>query len=240
MNNFLETAMNFINENTTLLIIICVFLIVVLVCYLIDNSIKTKKLEKEQQVLNNDKIENNITEDIVVNENTVKVEEPAKTEAAVEPIVKEEKEVNEIPALEEAKKEEIPVVEEKEEVLYDEPIEGTSNTISVPQEVNDALLKDFTKNENIQELSENEKSLEDTVVLNPIEPVSTIEEPKKEKTLYTNDKKLSDIFSKPKEDLMNTADLSDELDRILSKLNNNTVNTKDSTLEETTDFTNMF
>lgn len=53
MNDAIETVMSFINENTTILIIICVFLIVVLVAYLIDNAVKTKRIskniEKEQE-----------------------------------------------------------------------------------------------------------------------------------------------------------------------------------------------
>ena len=44
MNKVLESVMNFINENTTLLIFICIFLIFVLVGYLIDNAIKTRKM----------------------------------------------------------------------------------------------------------------------------------------------------------------------------------------------------
>ena len=48
MDKFLEKIMNFINENTMLLIIICIFLIVILVIYLIDNTIKTRRLEQEE------------------------------------------------------------------------------------------------------------------------------------------------------------------------------------------------
>lgn len=47
MNETLESIMVFINENTNILIGICLFLIFVLVAYLIDNSIKSRKAKKE-------------------------------------------------------------------------------------------------------------------------------------------------------------------------------------------------
>lgn len=47
MNETLNNIMKFINDNTYLLIGICVFLILVLIGYLIDNSIKSKKVRKD-------------------------------------------------------------------------------------------------------------------------------------------------------------------------------------------------
>ena len=47
MNNILQNVMVFINEHTLLLIGICVFLILVLVGYLIDNSVKSKRIRKD-------------------------------------------------------------------------------------------------------------------------------------------------------------------------------------------------
>ena len=47
MNELLNNVMKFINENTYLLIGICVFLILVLIGYLIDNSVKSKKVRKD-------------------------------------------------------------------------------------------------------------------------------------------------------------------------------------------------
>lgn len=47
MNDAIESIMSFINENTTILICICLFLIVVLVIYLIETSIKSKKIDKK-------------------------------------------------------------------------------------------------------------------------------------------------------------------------------------------------
>lgn len=47
MNETLNNIMKFINDNTYLLIGICVFLILVLIGYLIDNSVKSKKVRKD-------------------------------------------------------------------------------------------------------------------------------------------------------------------------------------------------
>ena len=47
MNKILDTVMTFINENTNILIGICIFLIFVLIGYLIDNSVKSKRVRKE-------------------------------------------------------------------------------------------------------------------------------------------------------------------------------------------------
>lgn len=77
MNDVLNSVMKFINENTYLLIGICVFLILVLIGYLIDNNIKSKKVSttikneapkeaikenisesvKEESLTNNEKID---------------------------------------------------------------------------------------------------------------------------------------------------------------------------------------
>lgn len=77
MNETLEKIMIFINENTNILIGICLFLIFVLIGYLIDNSIKSRKAKKEfkkSQINVEAKPENNIkmekeTESIKTNEN---------------------------------------------------------------------------------------------------------------------------------------------------------------------------
>ena len=145
------------------------------------------------------------------------------------------------------------VVEEEKEEVEETPIDN---------KIDDILLKDFSENnKNIEALSNAEEpkeevSVEDNITLNPINNVSSIEEPKeevpvepvkKEESVYKNDKKLSDIFKKktdapaPATNLETTADYSTELDRILQKLNEASSDiTDDSTLEETTDFTNMF
>lgn len=63
MNDILQKVMTFINENTYLLIIICVFLILVLIGYLIDNSVKSKRVRKD--IKNKDQVPENIKKDII-------------------------------------------------------------------------------------------------------------------------------------------------------------------------------
>ena len=180
MEQFLEKVMNFINENTMLLIIICIFLIVILVIYLIDNAIKSRRLEKEL------------------------LEQPQEEPKVLETNIPEP-----TPA---------PVVEE---VAEETPVEPISPMMDADIEA--LLNKDYSAN--------------NEVVNNiPVEPVK--EEPKSK---YTNDKKLSDIFGKKEtttsaKKIETTQDFSDELDRILQKLNEDS----STPVEDTADYTNMF
>lgn len=216
MEKYLEKIMNFINENTMLLIIICIFLIVILVIYLIDNTIKSKKLEKAE-------LENKGNEEPKVLNNSIPKEEvPAVEEVA--PVVPEA----------------VPVVEEKVETTVVEPaVEEPSVTVEEPKAETSPIV-----DTSIEELLNKDYSSNNTVVDNiPEEVVSTpIEE--KPKNKYSNDKKLSDIFGKKEEKveskIENTKDFSDELDRILKKLNEEEARIDNSSIEETSDYTNMF
>lgn len=102
MNETLNNIMKFINDNTYLLIGICVFLILVLIGYLIDNSVKSKKVRKDvknetmvkeaqsNSAVNNisiDKKEDIMTkpfeektEDLIIDDNINKVTQPVKDE----------------------------------------------------------------------------------------------------------------------------------------------------------------
>lgn len=66
VNDILESIMTFINENTNILIGICIFLIFVLVGYLIDNSVKSKRVRKD--IKNADQVPENIKEEIIKEE----------------------------------------------------------------------------------------------------------------------------------------------------------------------------
>ena len=253
MDKILETIMNFINENTTLLIIICVFLIFVLIGYLIDNSIKTKRLERQ------------MSEEVPSSPEPEVIDTPIeeKKEEVVEETKVEEPVVEEVPVIEETPVPEVEVPTEEVETPVEEPVEEVpveeapvdteeiSNEVTVDPKVNDMLLRDFSTN------GVSSIDTEDTQVsLNPINNIDNIniEEPATEEPaapVYKNDKKLSDIFKKKSETvepventsspkLEKTADFSNELDRILQKLNETSVDTNDSTLDETQDFTNMF
>ena len=88
MNDVFNNVMTFINKNTYLLIGICVFLILVLIGYLIDNSVKSKRVRKD--IKNKDQVPENIKEDIIKEANekkekelNVQIEEPKKEEQIV-------------------------------------------------------------------------------------------------------------------------------------------------------------
>ena len=199
MDQILEKVMNFINENTMLLIVICIFLIVILIIYLIDNTIKTKRLEKEE---------------------LLKKENPGEPTIVANPIP--------------GQAEEAPVVEP----VVEKPVEEVvTPEVSIEPVVEETPVTEPVVEKPVEEVVTPEVSVEPVVEETPVvEPV--IEEAPKSK--YTNDKKLSDIFGKREEDaskkIETTQEFSDELDRILQKLNNEETTNED----ETTDYTNMF
>ena len=63
MNEVFQNIMTFINDNTVLLICICVFLIFVLIGYLIDNSVKSKRVRKD--IKNKDQVPEEIKNEII-------------------------------------------------------------------------------------------------------------------------------------------------------------------------------
>ena len=220
MEQILEKVMNFINENTMLLIIICIFLIVILVIYLIDNTIKSKRLEKEM-------LEQKETpEEPKVLETNIPEEKPE-----VVPTVTPE--VTPAPVAEEVA-EEVPTVAPVIEETVEEP-----KVEEVPVELP-------TYDSNIEELLNKDYSANNEIVNNiPVKPEEPAVEVKEEpKTKYTNDKKLSDIFGKKEEPVSKkietTQDFSDELDRILKKLNDEEPKIDENVLDESSDYTNMF
>jgi len=286
MDKILETIMNFINENTPLLIIICVFLIFVLIGYLIDNSIKTKKLEKQMINEGPDYNGEPIKNEVVAEETITKEVEPVtphidpNTEINLDFRTPEEIERDNNTSVSEASVEElvsptptIPVEEEVVESESETPVMPISNEVTVDPAINELLLRDFANNgisnvegtkteENNDEVSinpinnvvsiddmintpEHEAPVVEPVLSTPEIPVPSSSVVQQEESIYKNDKKLSDIFKKkPVTNESNnleekTEDFSTELDKILKKLNEES-DSKDSTLGETQDFTNMF
>ena len=225
MEQFLEKVMNFINENTMLLIIICIFLIVILVIYLIDNTIKTKKLEREEAL----KKANPEEPSVVDNPIPEKVEEPViepsvtietQTEEKIEPVVEEVSTT---------------IVEVSETI--EEPIKEETTTAPIADiNIDDLLNKDYSDNNKVVESIPDEPVVQESIPVVPVQEEPVVEAPKSK---YTNDKKLSDIFGKkeePTKKIESTQDFSDELDRILQKLNSE----ESSKEDESTDYTNMF
>ena len=272
MNKFLEAVMNFINENTILLIIICVFLIFVLIGYLIDNSIKARKLEK-QAGFEKDNNSNQIPiNTLMPNELENKVESKEEINSdfidpSNNPIINtnEEEELNfktyadktsENLSSEEKSNEENKLENTVIEELPSSENSSQTNEIVVDPKINDLLLRGFENN------NTNENNTQEEATLNPIENIASIDDlndinniedstikipeiEKNEESKYKNDKKISDIFKKKEDNqssnIDKTQDYSDELDKILKKINDTSSNiTNDGTLEETTDFTNMF
>lgn len=225
MNDFIEKAMMFINENTMLLIGICIFLILVLIGYLIDNSIKTRKLEKEE-------MKKAFEEANKTPEAAPVVPEVAETTKEAAPVV-EGKEIERAP--EDLKAEIVtePVVETPVvETPVEEPVVTPVEPVIETESMEDLLNKDFSKNAEVV------NNLTDTQIIKPVEEVETpapvVETPivEEKKSPYKSNSKLSDILAKKKENakpkLETTQDFSDELDRILNKLNEETPKTDNS------------
>ena len=113
-------------------------------------------------------------------------------------------------------KEEFP----KQEEIKEEPKEIIETNVEKPEEVKNEVLPDFIEQKPIEETK-------------PQEEVVKVEEPK------NNNKKLSEILggiNKNTETKIEDNSVDNELDRIMKKLDSN----KDRTLDETTDFNNMF
>ena len=150
MDKFLEKVMNFINENTMLLILICIFLIVVLIIYLIDNTIKSKRLEEAEAEKKNEEpkiLESNIPDS---------PKEETKVEA---PVVEEPKVVTEQTI-------ETPVVSPVEEADVQESV---STEVPTVNNIDELLNKDYYSNNNIVNNIDNQPIVEEQKV----EPVKS-------------------------------------------------------------------
>ena len=226
MEEIFEKVMNFVNENTMLLIIICIFLIVVLVIYLIDNTLKTKRMEDEiakKELDDKVKALEEETQEKVPQESiVVEPKEEVKEEVEIPELEKQEVSYEEENATE-------PYVSNETTIVETPPIINPS-IISMDTNIEELLNKDYSNNNIVENINED-------VVM----PAPVVEEPKSK---YNNEKKLSDIFAKkevetPKK-IETTQDFSDELDRILQKLNNEEKKIESNSLEETNNYTNMF
>lgn len=252
MNDILEKVMNFINENTMTLIIICIFLILVLIGYLIDNSIKTRKLEKEEKLKNREKeleeksnVETKvepIQEPIVDNSIEEKVEEVKEEPIEVKQVNPEVTPVLEEKVIEEIKEDKIDDETAKMEELLNKDFSNNIDVddIDITPDVNlDTVINKKEKVEEVKEVKEEPVKVEETPVVS--------EEPK---SIYKSNKNLADIFGKKQQTsnieetnrkLETTQDYSNELDRILAKINDEEKDySKDSTLDETQEFSDRF
>ena len=189
MNDFLNTVMNFINENTTLLIIICVFLIFVLVGYLIDNSVKSRKMaKKREQGLNNE---------VVVEEATIEtpVDQPIEQEVTIEQ--------NDVVEPIQPIAEEIQPEPEVQETIIPEPIQVEEDLVQ-PIELSESEPLDDIKTTNFDDIDYEEPNVDitpDIMINEEVEPSPALPEENTEPTTVeaneiSIDPEINDLLSR--------------------------------------------
>ncbi len=129
MDNILKSIMEFINNNTLILIGICVFLILVLIGYLIDNSVKSKRVRNDIK-------------------NAAQVPEKIKDEIIRE--AEEKKEPNTIVnEVSQDKKEDSVIIEERKDLVQDTPVIDNNNVIQTSEENKDDINSSLNLDSNI-------------------------------------------------------------------------------------------
>lgn len=212
MNDVFNNVMTFINKNTYLLIGICVFLILVLIGYLIDNSVKSKRVRKD--IKNKDQVPENIKEDIIKEANekkekelNVQIEEPKK-----EDIINQNNqnmEVNEDEAplnLDASLSIDKPLNLEKDPSLDDvnSPL-NIDNNINEPLSLDTNLLFDEENKPSVAlgndilednlSLDSSEKPIVESSISSDQDPDANIMLSNSKDGLYSNDKTLLEILS---------------------------------------------
>ncbi len=212
MNDVFNNVMTFINKNTYLLIGICVFLILVLIGYLIDNSVKSKRVRKD--IKNKDQVPENIKEDIIKEANekkekelNVQIEEPKK-----EDIINQNNqnmEVNEDEAplnLDASLSIDKPLNLEKDPSLDDvnsplnidnninEPLSLDTNSLFDEENKPSVALGNDILEDNLS-LDNSEKPIVESSISSDQDPDSNIMLSNSKNGLYSNDKTLLEILS---------------------------------------------
>ncbi len=209
MNDVFNNVMTFINKNTYLLIGICVFLILVLIGYLIDNSVKSKRVRKD--IKNKDQVPENIKEDIIKEANekkekelNVQIEEPKK-----EDIINQNMEVNEDEAplnLDASLSIDKPLNLEKDPSLDDvnsplnidnninEPLSLDTNSLFDEDNKPSVALGNDILEDNLS-LDNSEKPIVESSISSDQDPDSNIMLYNSKNGLYSNDKTLLEILS---------------------------------------------
>lgn len=209
MNDVFNNVMTFINKNTYLLIGICVFLILVLIGYLIDNSVKSKRVRKD--IKNKDQVPENIKEDIIKEANekkekelNVQIEEPKK-----EDIINQNMEVNEDEAplnLDASLSIDKPLNLEKDPSLDDvnsplnidnninEPLSLDTNSLFDEENKPSVALGNDILEDNLS-LDNSEKPIVESSISSDQDPDANIMLSNSKDGLYSNDKTLLEILS---------------------------------------------
>ncbi len=255
MNETLENIMIFINENTNILIGICLFLIFVLVAYLIDNSIKAKKTMKaikeeqknkeqeEKEVipvipinysLNND-IKNEIFEESIENNNSnIEIKDDTKNNASNVNIFENLTPVDSL-------NNEQNLQPESMNSLFEDAIVNNNNNITNEIVNNDTNVNTLNNNsdnktsEKVDVIYKNDKKLSD-ILLGGVSNES--EKPSfdriVENNIFVYDKnKTTDVIPKNVESKVEVEVDENELDKIMKKLNNDNIIEEDN-------YTNIF
>lgn len=217
MNDVLQNVMLFINEHTLLLIGICVFLILVLIGYLIDNSVKSKRIRND--IKNKDQVPENIKDEIIKEAEDKKI---IKEDTNVE--IKPENNISEAVNVEASTE---PVVETPvaPTINVEEPINNVSLDAENQSNLNDTILATDVSIPNL-----NEPLAFDTVNQPTIQ--ETYKDPDLDimnqdvKSEYSNDKGLSEILFSLKNEEEKPIDNVVNLNEVPE--NNNTIFTTDS------------
>ncbi len=179
MSQFFEKIMIFINENTFLLIGICVFLILVLIGYLIDNSVKSKRVRKD--IKNKDQVPENIKNEIIkeaMNENVMENHFNDESKESIEEIKNEDNNLN----FQDVSKTELNLNEEPEKEDLNASLNLDNTDISAP------FSLDFNEKLN----DDNNSVLNEPLVLdlNEVEKNTTMDLDKKEDNKETSESTL--------------------------------------------------
>ena len=207
MNETLNNIMKFINDNTYLLIGICVFLILVLIGYLIDNSVKSKKVRKDvknetmvkeaqsNSAVNNisiDKKEDIMTkpfeektEDLIIDGNLNKINQPIKDET-INPTSNEVKDEITEPINFNFDLDSIKTKQENIEPKTEESKPLNNNFVNDNGEITGPISFDLnTKNESINNIEQPEVLNNDTPIIG-INDLNSINTKPEEKTISSN------------------------------------------------------
>ncbi len=236
MDKVLENIMIFINENTNILIGICLFLIFVLIGYLIDNSIKSRRAKKDfkksqsdvnielektnDESLSEIKIDNSVFENAVENQNIEKIEDEIQT-------IDSNIENNN-------------VIEPTFENIMNSDVEDATKSEEEHTTINDIInvIDDKTveepKNDNIETVEneaeviyKNDKKLSE-ILFGDVNNNDNID------NIFSDKSSASDIKPKNVEPKVEVELDEDELDNIMKKLQNV------SSLDEEDNYTNIF
>ncbi len=198
MNDILNNVMTFINENTYLLIGICVFLIFVLIGYLIDNSVKSKRVRNE--IENKNDVVDEDKKDII--EPTINDSEEVIPTSPFEEALTKENEIKE-EIINETNNDIVSIEPIKEDIINTNIVlEDMENTEVSTSPFEDVLIKENEiKDESdgavvsIEPIKEDTKSAD--IMLDSIkeDPDYGIMNDNNEKEKYSNNKTLLQILS---------------------------------------------